>query len=180
MAKRRRKSRMRGIGSLKGGAKGLLPVATGVVLTGATTLGLRAYLRPEPGAMSEKLYKFAPWIGVGAGALGAAGLYFMAGKGSRKAGMEAAYTAGLVSLATGGILFASEALNAAKVGAAGALASGGAGANGMGAILAEYAPQHNGLGAIVMEPLAGAYGESVNVNGLGAGYNPAAFGTSPF
>lgn len=172
---------MRGLG-LKGGAKGLLPVATGVVLTGATALGLRAYLRPEPGAASEKLYRFAPWIGAGVGTLGAVGLYFMAGKGGRKAGMEAAMTAALVSGATGGLLFASERLNAAKAGAAAALGGGAlpAGTAGMGAILPEYAPRHDGLGAIVMEPLAGAYGESVNVNGLGAGYNPAAFGQRPF
>jgi len=189
MAKKRKRSRrprMRGLGQLRGGARALLPAATGAVLAGATTLGLRAYLRPEPGAATEKLYRFAPLIGAGAGVLGAVGLYFMAGKSNRKAGMEAALTTTAVAVATGGILFASERLNAAKAGAMGALGADAGtvpapdGLPGFGAILPEYAPRHDGLGAIVMEPLAGAYGESVNVNGLGAGYNPAAFGTSPF
>jgi len=180
-SKRRRRTRMKGLGFLGANGGATLSVATGAVLTGATTLGLRAFLRPEPGAPSEKLFMFAPLIGAGAGLLGAFGLAAM-GKGKR--GRDAAMTAGMVSLAAGGLLFASERLTAAKgAGAAAALGQGGAlpsGTEGMGAILPEYAPVHDGLGAIVMEPLKGAYGESVNVNGLGAGYNPAAFGTAPF
>lgn len=177
---RRRRTRMKGLGFLgkQGGALG----ATGaLVLTGATTLGLRAFLRPEPGAMSEKLYMWAPMLGAGAGVLGAIG-FGMMGKGAKA--KESAYTAAIVSIAAGGLLFASERLNAAKPGATAALGQGmtvaSGGTTGMGAILPEYAPEHDGLGAIVMEPLKGAYGESVNVAGLGAGYNPAAFGTAPF
>lgn len=169
---------------LKGQVKTLLPVATATVLTGATTLGLRAYLRPEPGQMSEKLYRFAPIIGVGAGLLGAAGLYFMGG--GKRGGMEGATIAAVTSLGAGMLLFASERLNAAKAGAlnalggSAALPSGDTGLPGLSALLPESAQRYDGLGQIVMEPLNGAYGDSVNVNGLGAGYNPNAFGQRAF
>lgn len=184
---RRRKVSMRGMGQLQGPAKTLVPVGAATALTAGTTLGLRAYLQPEPGTMSEKLYRWAPLVGAGAGILGSFALYFMGG--SKKAGREAAMTGSIVALAGGGFLLASERLNAQKAGASLALGAGtgGEGTTGLGALMPEYAPRHDGLGAIVMQPLSGAgdqspYGESVSLAGagLGAGYNPGAFGRKSF
>lgn len=186
MAKRRKKSRksgMRGLGAMvspRGVAGALIPVGTGAILTAGTTLGLRAYLRPTPGTMSETLYRWAPAVGILAGLVGSGLLMGMMKGGKAK---EAASVAAATSVVLGGMTLVSERLNAASSGALMALGPAGdssAGLPGLGALMPEYAPQHDGLGAIVMEPLSGAYGDSVNVAGLGAGYNPSAFGTKPF
>lgn len=182
MAKRRKRW-FRGLGAAgRRSVHPAVPVATAAVLVAGTTLGLRAYLRPDPGTMSEKLYRWAPALGGLAGLLGAGALFFMSGP-------SAAVPAGLTAILSGGFVLGSERLNAAKVG--GLLAvSGGAsvpaeaaeGAAGLRALMPEYAGTR-GLGAIVMDPVSGVgdpYGESVSVRGLGAGgYRPDAFGKSP-
>jgi hypothetical protein len=91
-------------------------------------------------------------------------------------------TAALTSLFAGGLLLGSERLNVARPGGLLALAGGGApaeeaaGAEGLRALMPEY-----GLGAIVMEPgMAGAYGETVDVSGLGGGFRQRAFGKSAY
>jgi hypothetical protein len=186
MAKRRkRRSWFRGLGAV--GRRSLhpaVPVATAAILTAGTTLGLRAYLRPDPGSMSEKLYRWAPGLGALAGLLGAGALYFMSGP-------SAAVPAGLTALLSGGFVLGSERLNAAKSGGLIAVSGGAelpaetaAGAAGLRALLPEFQGTR-GLGAIVMDPVSGIadpYGETVNIRGggLGAGgYRPDAFGKSP-
>lgn len=196
--RRSRRTRMKGFGQLRGGAKLAVPVVGASAVTAATTLGLRAFLQPQPGTTSEQLYRWAPAIGSGAGLVAAGMSYFLAG-GNRSA-RTPAMVAAFAAVAHGGVLLLSERLNAAKPGAmaavgggaalpagGAALPAGDAGAEGLSALMPEYAPSHyglgdgsDGLGAIVMEPLEGAYGEQVNVSGLGAGYNPSAFGTSPY
>lgn len=194
--RRRRRSRMKGLGRLRGGAKLAVPVVTATGVTAATTLGLRAFLQPVPGTTGEQLYRWAPAIGSGAGLLAAGMGYYMAGGG--RSAQTPAMLAAFAALASGGLLLLSERLHAAKPGgllaigggAGGGLPAGAAeeGTAGLSALLPEYAPDHyglgdgSGLGAIVMEPLKGAYGEQVDLagSGLGAGYNPAAFGTAPY
>lgn len=174
MAKRRMKF-------FRGGAvHGLVPVAAGSVLTGGATLAIRSFVTPTPGTPSEAVYKWAPAIGIGAGLVGSALLYFLGGK---RAGRDAAMISATVALLSGGLLLGSERLNVARPGGMLALASGGsaaesAGMPGLSALMPEYAtPQGAGpLGAIVMEPLRGAFGEDVNVSGLGAGFRQEAFG----
>jgi hypothetical protein len=178
MAKRRKRRWFRGLGAARRAVHPAVPVASAAILTAGVTLGLRAYLRPDPGSMSEKLYRWAPGIGAIAGLLSAGAFYFMSGPG-------AAVPAGLTALLGGGFVLGSERLNAAKPG--GMLAVGGgaslpaeaAGAAGLRALM----PEFNGMGAIVMDPLngvSGPMGEQVNIAGLGAGgYRPDAFGKSP-
>lgn len=180
MAKRRRRRGFRGLGALgRGGMEGVLPVATGGILTAGTTIGLRAFLRPDPGTLSEKLYYWAPALGVAAGVLGAGALYFMGG-------MRAALPAVLTSIAAGGLVFGAERLNASKPGGMLAIAGGSSvpaepgGTAGLNALMPEY----SGLNAIVMDPvngISGPSGETVSINGLGgAGYRPSAFGKPPY
>lgn len=196
MARRRGRRRRRGFrglsgrgGFMRGAVHALVPVAAGSVLTGGTTLALRAFVTPTPGTASETVYKWAPAIGMGAGLAGAALLYFLGG---RTQGKNIAAIAAAASLFQGGIVLASERLNVARPGGLLALAGGGGaaesageGAAGLAALMPEYAtPQGAGpLGAIVMEPvrgLGGPYGETVNVSGLGGGFRPSAFGRQPY
>lgn len=174
--------------SLKG-MKSIAPFGVAAALTGATTLGLRAYLRPTPGETSEKLYRWAPAFGAGVGLFGAGLMYFLAG--GKRGGLEAALATGVSSVAMAGFLIGSEKLNAIKPGAMLAL-SGGAvpsgteqtGTAGLGALMPEYArPGAAGLGAIVMDRGVGGPigGETVRVAGLGnSNYRSDAFGQSSF
>lgn len=168
-----------------GAAGGAVPVVAAGLLTVGSTLGLRAFLRPEPGTPSEGLYKWAPAIGAAVGLLGAGAMLLVAGK---KKGAEMALPAALTSAVIGAGLIGSEYLNASKPGAAlalgqtGALPAGtAAGTAGLAALMPEF--NGNGMGAIVMDQLNGMgspYGETVRVAGLGAGIRPEAFGNSPF
>lgn len=179
MAKRRKRRWFRGLGAARRSVHPAVPVASAAILTAGVTLGLRAYLRPDPGSMSEKLYRFAPAIGAVAGLLSAGAFYFMSGP-------SAAVPAGLTALLGGGFVLGAEKLNAAKPG--GMLAVGGGaslpaeGAAGLRALLPEFSGAR-GMGAIVMDPVSGVadpFGEQVNIRGLGAGgYRPDAFGRSP-
>jgi len=158
-------------------ARSLVPVAAGGILTAGVTLGLRAFLRPDPGTLSATLYRFAPLIGSVAGLVGAGAMYMVAGP-------SAGLAAGLTSVIGGGALFGAEALNAAKPGGLLAVSGptaalpAGDGTAGLRALLPQYGTE--GLGAIVMSPVGDTYGDSVNVAGLGAGYRPNAFGKNAF
>lgn len=167
---------------LSGGMGLAVSAAAGGLLAFGTGLALRAFLRPEPGLMSEKLYRWAPAIGAGVGLVGAGASMLVLGKGRGKA---MALPIGISSAVVGAGWLASEYLNANKPGAALALGGGtalpAAGTSGLAALLPEY----NGMGAIVMDQLNGSgmgspYGETVRIAGLGAGIRPEAFGDSPF
>ena len=179
MAKRRRRRWFRGLGAARRAVHPAIPVGAAAILTAGVTFGLRAYLRPDPGSMSEKLYRWAPGIGAIAGLLSAGAFQFMSGPG---ASVPAALTAALV----GGTVLGAERLNAAKPGGLLAVGAGASlpaeGAAGLRALLPEFNGMR-GMGAIVMDPLNGVgnpSGETVNVRGLGAGgFRPDAFGKSP-
>lgn len=154
MAKRR--------GSMGGMGGAVLPALASGVLTFGGTLGLRAFLEPEPGTMSEKLYRWAPLLAGGLGGLAAAAFYFMGGK-------QPAITAGLTAAIGSAGLLASERLNASKPGAMLALAGGSASPTttttaGLAALVAENAPQ--GMGAIVFDQVRGSTpGDVVSLQG---------------
>jgi hypothetical protein len=165
---------------LTGAAAAAVPVAAGGLVTVAATLGLRAFLTPEPGTTSEQLYRWAPAIGAGVGLLGAGAMVMLAGKSK---GMTMGVGAALAAVIVGGALLGSERLNAAKPGAALALGGGmalPAGTSGLAALLPEYANMNGGMGAIVMDQLNGPYGDSVQVAGLNGSVRTDAFGDSPF
>jgi hypothetical protein len=187
MAKRRRKRGLRGLGKLKRGGKvdfvrDLVPPMTGVALTMGSALGLRAYLRPTPGTASEMVYRVAPWVGVGVGALGGGLMWLLGGAG-------AAMSTFVTSLATGATLFGMERLHSAKPGAFVALSGGAAagnGTDGLRAIVPEYSGGPfatrgtRGLNAIMMEQLNGNQqnqGADVQLRGV---VNTRAFGARPY
>lgn len=183
MAKRRKRG-LRGLGKMRRGGKvdvvrDLVPPMTGVALTMGSALGLRAYLRPTPGTTAEAVYRNAPWIGVGIGALGGGLMYLLGGKG-------AALSTFITALATGATLFGMERLHAAKPGAYVALSGGtapAAGTEGLRAIVPEYSGgpfATKGLSAIVMEQLNGNQqnqGADVQLRGV---VNTRAFGARPY
>lgn len=166
---------------LSGAAATAVSVGAGGLLTLGSTLGLRAFLRPEPGTPSEGLYKWAPAIGAGVGLLGALGAMLVLGKSKGKAMV---LPMGVTSALIGAGLIGSEYLNANKPGAALALGGSALPAGGT-AGLSALLPEYNGMGAIVMDQLNGngmgsPWGDTVRVSGLGAGIRPEAFGEPSF
>jgi hypothetical protein len=180
-SRRRSGKKGKGLGQLKlkGMARDVVPPVVGSVLTMGTALGIRAYLRPEPGTTSALVYRWAPAIGVGAGVLGAAAMYMVGGSGP-------ASSAALTSIIQGGVLIAMEKLNAATPGALATLmgepAALPAGTEGLRAIVPEYGTR--GFGAIVTEQLNGGLGANLQHQGaevnLSGVVNTGAFGSSPF
>lgn len=177
MAKRRMRLRgLAGLGNLRTpGSTGrdVMPATLGLLISGGVTLAVRAFLKP---AEMPKLYRWAPAIGAGAGLLGAVGVGAVGGAGP---GIASA----VASVVGGGLLLGSEALNAALPyatiaisGDADPIPSGSTdeGVAGLGALMAE----RNGMGAIVMQPVKGAYGETVSL--AGASVNQSAFGREAF
>lgn len=149
-------------GKMGGMGGAVLPVLASGVLTVGGTLGLRAFLTPEPGTVSEKLYRWAPLAAGGLGALSALAFYFMGGK-------TPAIQAGVVTVLGAAGLLASEQLNASKPGAMLALAGGagaasGTGTQGLAALVPETAGP--GMGAIVFDQVRGATpGDVVSLQG---------------
>ncbi|UCC74000.1 MAG: hypothetical protein JSV86_05435 [Gemmatimonadota bacterium] len=180
--------RLRGLGGVRLGRVGspgsflgaLIPVGVGGGVAALTTIGIRHFAKPAQSQGQLALYKYAPWIGVGAGLLASGGLYVAAGG---PAALTGALSAGLA----GGAMVLNDVVGASKLGEhAMALAtdSGGAsngGNGGTGAIVVE----RGGMGALVLEPSTsrgygmqgvGSYGEVVNLGNV----TPAAFGTPGF
>jgi hypothetical protein len=124
------------------------------------------------------VYRIAPWIGVGVGALGGGLMWLLGGPG-------AAMSTFVTSLATGATLFGMERLHASKPGAFIALSAGTApvGTEGLRAIVPEYSGGSfatRGLGAIVMEQLNGNQqnqGADIQLRGV---VNTRAFGARPY
>lgn len=166
--------RLYGIGQLKAGQlmNAVVPAVVGGGTAGLTTVGIRWFARPEQGGAQLWLYKYAPWVGLGAGGLAAMAMQLLADTGQ-------ALNTFTSALGVSGMI----AINDLMVRRTATTA-------GIGAIVPEYSYGMRGLpgggmGAIVMEPQAsrgygagplGAYGEEVNLGNV----NPAAFGTPGF
>lgn len=174
MAKRHRRSKVR-MGSLAtGGFMGTaVPGLVGAGVCIASTLGIRAFVRPTTDVMA-KVFKFAPFIGAGLGVIAAAPL------GLAGASMNQQVATAASSLAAGIGVFAVERLNASVPGAELALApSPSVGTTaGLRALTAEIRTPGQ-LRGVVMEPmngLKGSYGDTVNASGMSGAFNPNAFG----
>jgi hypothetical protein len=211
MAKRHKKHRrghhgvgttvtLRGFGKLGTEMSALLPVLLGAGVTGGTMLGARYFTIPGDGTpqtdTQKSVYKYAPWIGLLAGAVTAVAVY-MLGKG--KAGMGAAIATIGTSAAVTGIGVAADQILAgtdanAAIAAQALRAPDSSSHAGFGSM---YTMRPNGMGAVVMEPVRGlgavvpqlssggmgdlgytSYvgGEKVNLSGV----NEGAFGTRQF
>lgn len=164
--------RLNGVGKLNrpGSFMGsVVPPMLGGGVTGLTAVGIRHFVKPTAGATAQKLAKYAPWVGFGAGALVSAGMYLLGGT-------PAALSSAGTSLGVAGVMALHDAVAVAKAqemaGGTGAILfqqqTRGlpAGRRGAGAIVPEYGTQ--GVG--------GRYGEVVNLGSI----NPAAFGTPGF
>lgn len=174
MAKHRR-SKVR-MGSLAtGGFMGTaVPGLVGAGVCIGSTLAIRAFVRPTSEAMAM-VFKYAPFIGAGLGAVAAAPL------GLAGASMNQQVATAASSLAAGVGVFAVERLNASVPGAELALAPSapsGTGTAGLRALTAEIRTPAQ-LRGVVMEPmngLKGSYGDTVNASGMSGAFNPNAFG----
>lgn len=170
MAKRRHRSKVR-MGSLAtGGFMGTaVPGLVGAGVCIGSTLAIRAFVRPTSEAMAM-VFKYAPFIGAGLGAVAAAPL------GLAGASMNQQVATAASSLAAGVGVFAVERLNASVPGAELALApSGAAGVvmepmNGLAALTAEIRTPSQ------LQGLRGSYGDTVNASGMSGAFNPNAFG----
>jgi len=188
---------LRGFGKLGTEMSALLPVLLGGGVTGGVIVGARYFTVPSDGSAmtttQQSVYKYAPWLGLLAGAVTAAAVYLL-GKG--KASMGAALsTFGTSVVATGvgvasDMMLASSDANAAI--AAQALRAPASSAHaGLGSM---YTMRPNGMGAVVMEPVRGLGAVVPQLNGGGVGYtsyvggekvnlsgvNEGAFGTRQF
>lgn len=180
--------RMKGLGALNQPSSALgsiAPPALGVILAGATALGLRMWVNPAQGDTQAAMFKWAPLIGLAVNAAGSALLYFLAGA-------PAAFMQASAGTLTSGLLLAHDQVmqaRAAELVSTGMPAS--AQPNGISGRMGVVVPQNlmgPGARGIIMEPAAnrnpyrrygisggvgGPYGESVNVGAI----NPSAFGT---
>lgn len=157
----------------------VLPPVVGAGITGLTILGIKYFADPSRSSTEKFLSDWSPWVGLGAGALGSAALYFLGGMPAAVSG----FTAGAMvtgTVATKEYLEKQGAIPTAPAAAA-------AGTAGFGAIVPEYsrALPARGMGAIVLENQAsrgygagslGSYGEEVNLGNV----TPGAFGTPGF
>jgi hypothetical protein len=151
----------------------IVPPVLGVLTVGGATLGIRAFVRPDTEPM-QMVYRYAPWLGLGIGAL-AAGVSWMLG------GLNPATSTVVAGALTAGVVAGNDMLNVSRPGAIPALAAStavpavpaAAGLPGLRALVAE----RQGMRGIVMEPIRGgmkgAYGDTVNLQGAA---NPSAFG----
>jgi len=183
----------RGLGSLKNPSSGLgavVPPVVGGALAGASTILIEHLASPAtgeiPSDMMMTLGEYAPYVGVGVGALGSAALYAMIG-----APQGAAAMAGAVGVV--GALIAYKLMNQSKLeaGIEPPVTSTSGRRRAMrrvGAVVPQLQPAGMAgrrTGAIVMEPtstnglrggLGDPRGETVNLGQV----SPAAFGTPGF
>jgi hypothetical protein len=169
--------RMRGLGNLKqpsSFAGAALPPLLGAALAGLTILGARYFAKPSEGPTPTAIFKFAPAIGFGVGALGSLALYWLGGA-------PAALSAGTAAAAVSGLAFATDMHLKSSPGEYALAVGGAAGAasvDGLGVIV----PERLGTRGIMMESAAsrdpvnrygvGSYGETVQLRGI----SPSAFG----
>jgi hypothetical protein len=214
MAKRRRRHHrrhhrgmgsaisLRGLGAVKS-SRGImnfvLPTAVGVLVPAAVIASARHFAKPSESPTQEKIYKYAPWLGLGAGLVSAGAMYVMSrGMAAPIATSVAATGVALTSFvhdqivvgdARATTLTPNMATRSAEAPAAppGGGAASNTGTNGLGSYftqrpngaLGAAVPQLNG---VVMSPTNGvgyaAYtgGETVNLGAV----NSSAFGTPGF
>jgi hypothetical protein len=152
----------------------VLPSAIGMSAALLGTLAVRSFV---PATNTKAIY-FAPFIGAGLGVLGAGAVAWQMG--ASKATATAAH-----AILGGTLLFASERLTASTPEVDAVLAMPASAVTGMGAsapataglraLTAEI--RNPGMQGVVMEPLRGDFGETVNVGGgLRGAFNPSAFG----
>jgi len=149
-----------------------LPALVGGLVAAGAALGVRWFARPEASALQANLFKYAPWVGLGAGLASAFALHQMGGK-------AAGFASAAGAAGGAGAIFGYDLLSQH-------LATQMATTSGLGAIVPEYGNGVRGLGkgtgAIVFEPSAqrgygmSGYGETVNLGNI----NPKAFGTPGF
>lgn len=172
----------RGFGRMGGMLMGLLAPLLGLGVPAAVILAIRAQVDPARGATQQKLVKYAPAIGFGAGVVT-----------SLVTGMLGGMGAGLTTVAGGAVSagsFAGYDYVRQRYGARidGALASGSAGSTGTaptGVIVPEFRGLPARTGAIVMEQAQtgpgavtglGRPGQVINLGSV----NPGVFGTPGF
>jgi len=174
-----------------------VPPLIGGGLTALTVVAIRQLLKPKT-ELSQMLFKQAPIVGLGIGALAGSLISRQIASRSEATNVTAGAVtgAGLVGLShvvTEAMRRADVAQAPANVEAAERVAAdlspsnGQAAQNGMGAIVPQYGslPAGNGMGAIVMEQLSGnrqEQGAVVNLKGAGMDgmVETSAFGTSPY
>lgn len=171
MAKHYKRGRVR-MGSLSSGGfvgaavPGL--VGVGVVLGG--TMAVRAFVRPTDSTMA-KVFRYAPFIGGVLGVAASLGLGLAGANRSQQMATASSALAGALGI------FAIERLNGSVPGAELALSPSPAAVPtaGLAALTAEIA--RPGMQGVVMEPMRGSFGETVNAGGgLRGAFNPDAFG----
>lgn len=191
---------LRGLGKVKS-SRGImsfvLPTAVGVLVPAAVIASARYFAKPSESPTQEKIYKYAPWLGLGAGLVSAGAMYVMSrGMAAPLATGVAATGVALTSFVHDQIvvgdprattLTPNMATRAPAAAPPAATPDAGAGTNGLGSYftqrpngaLGAAVPQLNG---VVMSPTNGlgysAYtgGETVNLGAV----NSSAFGTPGF
>lgn len=199
MAKRNRRRRRRGMGSvirvrrlnglgfLKGSTGPIMAPAIGGATAALTTLGVKYFVNPASSQLNDKLVRWSWLVGHGAGLLASGMIYFFGGRNrnARALAMGSAAGATVVGLS----FFGLEQVKKMQAEAAGlpsstaeAVATGATdettGAQGFGAIVYQQL-RGPGMGAIVAEPGMnglGSYGETVSLRGV----NTSVFGTPGF
>lgn len=199
MAKRNRRRRRRGMGSiirvrrlnglgfLKGSTGPIMAPAIGGATAALTTLGVKYFVDPAKSELNDKLVRWSWLVGHGAGLLASGMIYFFGGRNrqARALAMGSAAGATVVGLGFAGL----EQVKKMQLESAGlpastaeAAATGATdpvtGAQGFGAIVYQQL-RGPGMGAIVAEPAMnglGSYGETVSLRGV----NTSVFGTPGF
>lgn len=139
--------RLRGLRGFNGLASQAIPAALGLGAAAVTFLGIRHFANPVRSETEAKVWKFAPLLGLGAGAAAAFLLSQVGGKAAAVGALTGAVGATLLTLGQDGLqhtgMFAPSALSG----------------YGMGAVVPEMLSR--GMGAVVLEPRG--------TNSLGAG-----------
>ncbi len=201
MAKRNRRRRRRGMGSiirvrrlnglgfLKGSTGPIMAPAIGGATAALTTLGVKYFVDPAKSELNDKLVRWSWLVGHGAGLLASGMIYFFGGRNrqARALAMGSAAGATVVGLGFAGLEqvkkmqgeSAGLSPSTAESLATGATdpATGTPAVQGLGAIV--YQQLRGGMGAIVAEPGMnglGSYGETVSLRGV----NTSVFGTPGF
>lgn len=198
MAKRNRRRRRRGMGSiirvrrlnglgfLKGSTGPIMAPAIGGATAALTTLGVKHFIDPAKSEMNAKLVQWSWLVGSAAGMLASGMIYFFGGRNRQARALAMGSAAGATVTSLG--FYGYERLRKTELtdqgvpdSTAEAVATGttdpATGAQGFGAIV--YQQLRGGMGAIVAEPGMnglGSYGETVSLRGV----NTSVFGTPGF
>lgn len=205
MAKKRRKSRKGGTGSvitmrrLKGVgalnrpasfAGAFLPPLIGGGVTGIALLATRYWAKPSEGQTPRMLFKYAPAVGFGAGALASIAMYWFAGAPAMLSSMASSLITAAIPMAQDMML--KTRLGEYQLALADVNGNGGGDTAGLGVIV----PQRisGGTGAIMFQPTSQVdpyqrygvsglgsndmFGQTVSLQGTGSAIQASAFGRS--